>query len=179
MNINLTPIIEALILLLAALITYRVIPWVKARTTKEQQANLDALIRTLVFAAEQLYGAGNGPEKLQYVCNELRERGFEVDLAKVEAAVYKAFNSDVLRLGSAISLPNEDDSGVDVNISHWSLEQLREFCLFNEIPAEGCVTREDYMDAIEHGGRVSNEPPSDAPVPAEEPFEEPFEDPAL
>ena len=33
MNINLTPILEALIGLLAALITYRLIPWIRARTT--------------------------------------------------------------------------------------------------------------------------------------------------
>ena len=37
MNINLTPILQALIALLASLITYKLIPWIKARTTAEQQ----------------------------------------------------------------------------------------------------------------------------------------------
>lgn len=93
-SINLTPILQAIIALLAALVTYRLIPWIKERTTKEQQGNLQALIRVLVYAAEQIYGAGNGPEKLQYVCEQLRARGYEVDLAEIEAAVYSAFNYD-------------------------------------------------------------------------------------
>ena len=32
MNINLTPIIQAIIALLAALITYKLIPWIKANS---------------------------------------------------------------------------------------------------------------------------------------------------
>ena len=94
-NINLTPIFQALIALLAALITYKLIPWIQSRTTEQQQSNLSTLIRVLVFAAEQIYGAGNGKEKLEYVCAELRERGYEVDLSEIEAAVYAAFNYDV------------------------------------------------------------------------------------
>jgi len=87
MNINLTPIFEAIILLLAAVITYKVIPWIKAKTTNEQQALLDAVITTLVFAAEQLYGAGRGVEKLEFVISELRDRGFTADRVAIEAAV--------------------------------------------------------------------------------------------
>ena len=36
-TIDLTTIINAIIALLAALVTYRLIPWIKARTTAEQQ----------------------------------------------------------------------------------------------------------------------------------------------
>lgn len=92
MNIDVTPIIQAIITLLAALVTYRLIPWIKARTTQQQQMNLQAAIRVLVYAAEQLYGAGNGAEKLEYVCQELRKRGFEVDYSAIESAVYSAFH---------------------------------------------------------------------------------------
>ena len=91
-NINLTPILQALIGLLAALITYKLIPWIKSKTTAQQRANLSALIRVLVFAAEQLYGAGHGEEKLEYVCQQLREQGFEINLPDIEAAVYENFN---------------------------------------------------------------------------------------
>lgn len=90
MSIDLTPIIQAVIALLAALVTYKLVPWIKARTTAEQQAMLGAMVRTLVYAAEQLYGAGHGAEKLDYVIGELRERGFEADRAAIEAAVREA-----------------------------------------------------------------------------------------
>lgn len=38
---------------------------------------------------------------------------------------------------------------IDIEISHWTLEQLQAFCIMNHVPAEGCETREQYMDAIE------------------------------
>ena len=91
MNIDLTPIFQAIIALLAALVTYKLIPWIKSRTTAEQQALLNATVKTLVFAAEQLYGAGRGAEKLDYVVKELEERGFTADRAAIEAAVRGSF----------------------------------------------------------------------------------------
>lgn len=91
-NINLTPILQALIGLLAALITYKLIPWIKSKTTAQQRQNMAVLIRVLVFAAEQLFGSGHGAEKLEYVCEKLREQGYEVNLPDIEATVYEAFN---------------------------------------------------------------------------------------
>lgn len=85
--IDLTPVIQAVIALLAALVTYKLVPWIKARTTAEQQALLSATVRTLVYAAEQMYGAGNGAAKLDYVVTQLEERGFEVDRDEIEAAI--------------------------------------------------------------------------------------------
>lgn len=85
--IDLTDIIQAAIALIVALITYKVIPWIKAKTTESQQAILMATVRTLVYAAEQLYGAGKGDEKLQYVKQKLEEKGFDVDIDAIEAAV--------------------------------------------------------------------------------------------
>lgn len=85
--IDLTPILEAIIALIVALITYKVIPWIKAKTTESQQAILMATVRTLVYAAEQLYGAGKGKEKFTYVRQKLQEKGFDVDVDAIEAAV--------------------------------------------------------------------------------------------
>jgi len=93
-NINLTPIIQAIIALLAALITYRLVPWIRARTTQTQQANIRAAVKVLVFAAEQLYGAGKGAEKLAYVQEKLRENGFDVNVSEIEAAVGEFINRD-------------------------------------------------------------------------------------
>ena len=92
MAINLTPIFQAIIALLAALITYRLIPWIKARTTNEQQATMKVLVRTLVFAAEQMYGAGAGKDKLEWVQYQLKMAGYDIDVAEIEAAVYEQIN---------------------------------------------------------------------------------------
>ena len=85
--IDLTPILEAIIALIAALVTYKLIPWIKAKTTESQQAILMATVRTLVYAAEQLYGAGKGKEKFAYVRQKLQEKGFDIDVDAIEAAV--------------------------------------------------------------------------------------------
>lgn len=90
--IDLTPLFQALIALLGAIITYKLIPWIKARTTNEQQAGLRATVRTLVFAAEQVYGAGKGAEKLEYVADRLAEKGFDIDFDEIEAAVGEYIN---------------------------------------------------------------------------------------
>ena len=101
--VDLTPLIRAAITLMAALITYRLVPWIKARTTEQQQANLAALTSTLVYAAEQLFGANRGAEKLAYVTDILRKRGYDVDSQEVLAVVEAAVNQMVPR--SALCVP--------------------------------------------------------------------------
>ena len=69
--IDLTPIVNAVIALIAAIISVKVIPWIKAKATNEQQAMLRATVKTLVFAAEQIYGAlflGSLTVKQKTVC---------------------------------------------------------------------------------------------------------------
>ena len=110
--IDLTPIFEAILALLAALVTYKLIPWIKARTTAEQQSLLAATVKTLVYAAEQLYGAGKGAEKLDYVIAELEKRGFTADRAAIEAAVKEQLDSVYMR-SSQNSQPNSDTSDVN------------------------------------------------------------------
>jgi len=88
-GIDLTPIFQALIALLASIITIKVIPWIKARTTAQQQDMLRAAVSVAVYAAEQLYGAGTGKEKLMYVKGQLAKKGYRVDLDEIEAAVHE------------------------------------------------------------------------------------------
>lgn len=104
--IDLTPIIQTVIALICALITYKLIPWIKARTTEAQQTNIRALIKTLVFAAEQIYGAGYGSDKLKYVKDYLAAHGYNVDVNEIEAAVAQYLNID------RIIQPNPDDTAI-------------------------------------------------------------------
>ena len=83
---DITPIIEAVAALIAALITAFLVPYIKSKTTAEQQKEINAWVKIAVSAAEQIYtGSGRGEEKKEYVIT--------VDEAKldalIEAAVYE------------------------------------------------------------------------------------------
>lgn len=59
--IDLTPIINAAILLVAALVTTFLVPWIKANTDEKQREELLLWACVAVNAAEQLYqGSGRG-----------------------------------------------------------------------------------------------------------------------
>ena len=61
---DITTIIEAVFMLLAAIITAIVIPYIKSKTTASQQAEINAWVKIAVSAAEQIYkGSGRGEEK--------------------------------------------------------------------------------------------------------------------
>lgn len=95
-TIDLTQIVVALIGLLAAFITYRIIPWIKANTNEKQQAIIDAAIKTAVFAAEQIYGAGEGDKKFDYAIQWLHDRGYDADKTRIEAAVYELIHGAIM-----------------------------------------------------------------------------------
>lgn len=92
MNIDLTAIINALVGLAAAFVTYRLIPLIKARVAREDREKLAAAIRVAVFSAEQIFGAGHGEEKMDYAIKWLWEQGYEVDSRQVEASVAENLN---------------------------------------------------------------------------------------
>jgi hypothetical protein len=87
MNIDLTPIFQAIISLIAALVAYKLIPWIKSNTNLAQQDAMLLVTRTLVFAAEQLYKTGIIQDRLDYVVKQLGIRGYKVDLDTIEAMV--------------------------------------------------------------------------------------------
>lgn len=105
-SIDLTPLIEAVIALLGMLITGRLIPWIKAKTTAQQQVNLTAAVRTFVYGAEQAFGAGHGAEKLQYACAALTKAGYDVD----STAVLATIESEVKRMQAGWEPPEQDIS---------------------------------------------------------------------
>ena len=90
--IDLTPFIMALLSVVAAIAMSKVLPWITSKTTANQQQIIKSVVRTLVFAAEQVYGSGKGAEKLDYVIAELQKRGFTADRAEIEAAVFEYLN---------------------------------------------------------------------------------------
>jgi len=88
--IDLTPVFQAIIALLAALVTYRLIPWIQSKTNKNQQDALITAARIAVLAAEQVFGSGRGKEKFNYALAALKAAGFNIDGSIAIAAIEKA-----------------------------------------------------------------------------------------
>ena len=103
-TIDLTPILQAIIALVASLITIHLIPWLKSRTTSEQQAQISAAVHIAVYAAEKLYGAGRGDEKFAYALEYLKAHGFDLDAETLKGEINAAIkemeqmDADVLEL---------------------------------------------------------------------------------
>lgn len=85
--VDLTPIFQALIALLASLITAKVIPYIKSKTSKDQLSAMLATVKILVYAAEQLYGAGQGDQKLAYVEKALQAQGYKLDTQLIKEMI--------------------------------------------------------------------------------------------
>jgi len=99
--IDLTPIINAVIAIAAAVATAFLIPWIRSKTTEGQRKELAAWIKIGVAAAEQLYaGQGRGEEKKAYVLKFLADNGYSVDLESINAMIEAA----VQQLNSAVGL---------------------------------------------------------------------------
>ena len=90
MKIDLTPILQAVISLLAVIITYRLVPWLKSKLDKQQMENLYIAAKTAVFAAEQLANTGVVQDKLRYVMARLAEQGYDVDEETIRDAIESA-----------------------------------------------------------------------------------------
>ncbi len=90
-NIDLTPVIEALITLISALITLFVIPkltqYLREKLTAEQMTALKQWVKIAVTAAEQLYGSKTGQQKKEYVVSFLLSKGIVFDVDEVTALI--------------------------------------------------------------------------------------------
>ena len=98
--IDLTPIANAVIAVVAVAITFYLVPWIRNRTTAAQREEINAWVKIAVRAAEQIYrGSGKGPERKQYVLDFLAQKNLKIDLSEldkmVEAAVLE-INKGVL-----------------------------------------------------------------------------------
>lgn len=93
MTIDLNTIIEAVIMLIAAIFSAVLIPWIRSKTSAAQFEKIKMWVNVAVEAAEQLYaGSGRGAEKKAYVVEFLNGKGFKIDADSldklIEAAVF-------------------------------------------------------------------------------------------
>lgn len=107
-TIDLTPALQALIMLLSALVTAFVIPWIRKKTNAQQWEALVNVTRTAVFAAEQVKGSGWGRDKLRYAEEYIAAKGYKVDVDLIEATVRQYFGHD-----ESDDVPAEEESAED------------------------------------------------------------------
>lgn len=91
---DLTPIINAVIALLAAVITAFVVPWIKRNTTQKDREEMLKWVEIAVAAAQQLYHQLDGAERKAYVLDFLAGKGYSMD----DAALDNAIEAAVLKL---------------------------------------------------------------------------------
>lgn len=84
---DLTPIINAAIALIAALISAFVIPWIRRNTSAQDREDFLRWVEIAVAAAEQLFYTTQGPEKKKYVVQFLQEQGFTFSEEELNAAI--------------------------------------------------------------------------------------------
>ena len=84
---DLTPVINAAIALIAAIITAFVIPWVKRSTTAQDREDFLRWVEIAVAAAEQLFYVTQGTEKKKYVIGLLEDKGFVFSEEEINAAI--------------------------------------------------------------------------------------------
>lgn len=116
MTFDITPIVEAVVAVVCAVVTCVLIPYIKSKTTTEQQKEINAWVKIAVSAAEQIYtGSGRGEEKKAYVLEWLRSHGVTVDDEKldamIEAAVYELTQGIIPLEGVAIAEGGDTNDG--------------------------------------------------------------------
>ena len=71
---NITPYVIGILGLLSLFISNCLVPMIRSKLNLNQQEILQAASRTVVYAAEQLFGTKKGEEKLAYATERLQER---------------------------------------------------------------------------------------------------------
>lgn len=91
MTVDITVVVNAVIALIAAIVSTFLIPLIRSKTTTQQREQLVAWVKIAVSAAEQIFkGSGRGEEKKKYVLSFLAQNGFSIDEASVNTAIEAA-----------------------------------------------------------------------------------------
>ena len=96
--IDMTPVVQTTIALLAALISAVAVPWLRAKLDATEMAEFLRWVEIGVAAAEQLYAVTEGEKKKWYVVKYLENKGYTADVEDIENAIEAA----VLKLHSEL-----------------------------------------------------------------------------
>lgn len=88
---NITQILLGIIVLVGGIVSIFVIPYLRTHMTAEQIGILTGVAQTVVYAAEKIFGAKMGKDKLAYALDlaqkELNKKGVSFDEDVIRAAI--------------------------------------------------------------------------------------------
>lgn len=112
---NITPILQAAFALLATVITFVVVPYIKSRTTASQQSQINSWVKIAVAAVEQTYKDVKGKEKKKKVLDWLYDHGITFDYDQIdfmlEAAVYE-LKGGIIPVSAGVLLEGGIENGI-------------------------------------------------------------------
>lgn len=124
--IDLTPIINTGITLIALILAATLVPWIKSKLNAQQTESLLKWAEIAAAAAQQLYWDLDGETRKQHALELLAEKGFDINSAEVQNALEAA----VLKLHSALEargqLDTPQDSGAAEGLTEGSTEATEE-----------------------------------------------------
>ena len=96
---NITQILLGIIILIGAAVSLFVVPYIKTHMTSEQIGILTGIAQTVVYAAEKIFGAKMGPDKLAYALNLAKSLLAKKNLSFDEDVIRAAIEAQVQQLG--------------------------------------------------------------------------------
>lgn len=88
---DITPIINAIVALVAAVISCFLVPYIKSKYGAEKLTEIQKWVKIAVEAAEQLFtGPGRGKEKKSFVVEFLESKGFTLDADSIDKMIEAA-----------------------------------------------------------------------------------------
>lgn len=107
---DITQILLGLILILGCVMTVIVWPYIKSHVSAQQLSMLAGIAQTVVFAAEKIFGAKMGDDKLAYALNLARKLLEKKGLSFDEETIRAAIEAQVKQLDieqQAVEVPEE------------------------------------------------------------------------
>ena len=92
--IDLTPLFQAVITIVFAVILRYLIPALRVRLSADKQAEHYKWVQIAVYSAEKLFGTGTGAKKFEYAKNLLESKGFTFDEDTLNALI----NAEIKRM---------------------------------------------------------------------------------
>lgn len=81
-------LLKLFIAILGTLITYKLIPYIKAKTSAEQRTEAEYWIKVAIQVAEQIYNdKGQGILKKEYVLKRLNENGIKITAQQADMLI--------------------------------------------------------------------------------------------
>lgn len=113
--IDLTPIVNALITLVALLLTTFLIPWIRTKISNEKLEAAKKWTTVGVKAAEMIYKeSGMGEAKKKYVRKFLESKGYKLDIDTVDAlieATVREMQQEAFELVALPAQTEDEDPG--------------------------------------------------------------------